>query len=70
MAKSDRVEMDGEIIDIQKGVFIVKMQNDMVCNCTLSGKLRLNSIRIVKGDKVTIDLSPYDLTKGRIIYRK
>ena len=70
MAKSDRVEMDGEIIDIQKGMFIVRMQNNMVCNCTLSGKLRLNSIRIVKGDKVTIDLSPYDLTKGRIIYRK
>ena len=69
MSKSDRVEMDGEIIDINKNVFVVKLENEHTCDCTLSGKMRINSIRLVKGDRVTIDLSPYDLTKGRIIYR-
>ena len=70
MSKADRIEMDGEVIDINKGVFVVKLDgNEKICDCTLSGKMRINSIRIVKGDRVTIDLSPYDLTKGRIIFR-
>ena len=69
MANSDRFEMQGEVIDVTKGSFVVKLTNGHVCNCTLAGKLRVNSIRIIKGDSVSVDLSPYDLTKGRIIYR-
>ena len=69
MANSDRFEMEGTVIDITKGNFVVKLNNGHVCNCTLAGKLRVNSIRIIKGDNVSVDLSPYDLTKGRIIYR-
>ena len=69
MSKADRIEMDGEIVDINKGTFDVQLENGHICSCTLSGKMRINSIRIIKGDKVTIDLSPYDLSKGRIIYR-
>ena len=69
MANADRIELEGEVIDVTKGNFVVELENGHRCNCTLSGRMRVNSIRIVKGDKVTIDVSPYDLTRGRITYR-
>lgn len=69
MANSDRFEMNGEVVDITKGMFVVKLDNGHLCNCTLGGKLRVNSIKIIRGDSVSVDISPYDVTKGRIIYR-
>lgn len=73
MSKNDdRFEMEGEVIDALPGAkFKVKLENGHECICTLSGKLRMNYIRILKGDKVTIDLSASDpeLKNGRIIWR-
>lgn len=73
MSKNDdRFEMEGEVIDVLPGTkFKVKLENGHECICTLSGKLRMNYIRILKGDKVTIDLSANDpeLSHGRIIWR-
>lgn len=69
MANTDRFEMEGEVIDTVRGIFKVKLENGHVCECTLGGKLRVNSIKIVRGDKVTVDISAYDISKGRIIYR-
>ena len=73
MAKQeDRFEMEGVVTEALKGgKFKVKLENDHVCTCTLSGKLRQNFIRIIEGDKVTVDLSIKDptLSNGRIIWR-
>lgn len=73
MSKEDRFEIEGEVIDLLKGAkFKVKLINGYICTCTLSGKLRMNSIRILKGDKVTVDFSISDpkLENGRIIWRE
>ena len=69
--KSDCFEMEGTVIDTLPGTkFKVKLdKNDFICECTLSGKIRMNSIRIVTGDSVTVELSPADPSKGRISYR-
>lgn len=71
MSKADRFEVDGIVIDRLPGTkFKVQLDNGHVCICTLAGKLRLNNIRILEGDKVTIDLSATDpFGAGRIIYR-
>lgn len=73
MSKNDdRFEMEGEVIDVLPGTkFKVKLENGHECICTLSGKLRVNYIRILRGDKVTVDLSVNDpeLKHGRIIWR-
>jgi translation initiation factor IF-1 len=72
MSKADRFEVDGVVIDCLPGSkFKVELENGHICTCTLSGKIRVNNIRILTGDKVTIDLSTSDptLTNGRIIYR-
>lgn len=73
MAKeNDRFEMEGTVIDRLPGTkFKVQLENGHVCTCTLSGKLRQNFIRIIEGDKVTVDLSIHDpkLENGRIIWR-
>ena len=69
---NDRFEMEGEVLDILKGgKFKVKLQNGHICTCTLSGKLRTNYIKIIRGDNVTVDLSINDpsLENGRIIWR-
>ena len=68
---NDRFEMEGVVVQALKGAkFKVKLDNtDIECLCTLSGKLRQNYIRIIEGDHVTIDISPDDPTKGRIIWR-
>ncbi len=70
MAK-DTIEVEGKVIEvIPKGGFKVELTNGHIIEAHVSGKMRMNNIRILLGDKVVIDLSPYDLTRGRITYRK
>ena len=70
MSKSDLIEMEGVIIEkLPNAMFKVELENGHVVLAHISGKLRMNFIRILQGDKVKIELSPYDLTKGRIIWR-
>lgn len=70
MSKSDVIEMEGEVIEVlRNAVFKVKLTNNFVITAHLSGKLHLNNIRILVGDQVKVEMSPYDLTKGRITWR-
>ena len=71
MAKVDRIEMEGEIIDtLPNTTFRVQLENGHVVTAHISGKMRKIYIRILTGDKVRVELTPYDLTKGRITYRE
>ena len=71
MAKQDLIEMDGEVIDtLPNTVFRVKLENDHVITAHISGRMRKNYIRILTGDKVKVEITPYDLSKGRIIFRE
>lgn len=67
--KRTRLEMDGVVIDANKGKFRVKVNDALIVLCTLSGKIRQNSVKILIGDVVTIEISEYDTSMGRIIYR-
>lgn len=70
MAKEDQIEMDGTVVDVLPNtMFRVQLENGHVVIAHISGKMRKNYIRILKGDKVTVQLTPYDLTKGRITFR-
>ena len=70
MSKKDVIELEGTIIDaLPNAMFKVKLENDHEIIAHISGKLRMHFIRILPGDKVTVELSPYDLTKGRITWR-
>jgi translation initiation factor IF-1 len=69
MSNRDRLELDGEVVDANKGKFKVKVNDSLTVLCTLSGKIRTNSVRILIGDKVTVEVSEYDTTQGRIVYR-
>ena len=70
MAKDDAIQMQGEIIEtLPNATFRVKLENDHVVLGHISGKMRMNYIRILPGDKVTVEVTPYDLTKARIIFR-
>jgi translation initiation factor IF-1 len=70
MAKKDVIEVEGKVIEaLPNAMFNVKLENGHIILAHISGKLRMNYIRILPGDKVTIELSPYDLTRGRIIWR-
>ena len=70
MAKTDLIEMEGTIVEkLPNAMFKVELENGHVVLAHISGKLRMNFIRILPGDKVKIELSPYDLNKGRIIWR-
>ena len=70
MAKEDNIELEGEVIDtLPNTTFRVKLENGHVVTAHISGKMRKNYIRILTGDKVTVELTPYDLSKGRIIFR-
>ena len=70
MAKEEQIEMDGTIIDtLPNTMFRVELENGHVVTAHISGKMRKHYIRILTGDKVTVQLTPYDLTKGRIVYR-
>jgi translation initiation factor IF-1 len=71
MAKEDQIEMEGEVIDtLPNTTFKVKLENGHVVTAHISGKMRKNYIRILTGDKVRVELTPYDLSKGRITYRE
>lgn len=70
-AKSDKIEVEGKVIDVVKGGdYIVELSNGHTVEAYVSGKMRVNMIRILPGDTVTIELSPYDLTRGRITWNK
>jgi translation initiation factor IF-1 len=70
MAKEDQIEMEGTVIDtLPNTMFRVELENGHIVIAHISGKMRKNYIRILKGDKVTVQLTPYDLTKGRITFR-
>jgi translation initiation factor IF-1 len=70
MAKKDAIEVKGVVVEaLPNATFKVKLENDHIVLAHLSGKLRMNFIRILPGDSVTLEMSPYDLTKGRITWR-
>jgi len=70
MSKVDVIEIEGTVVEkLPNAMFKVKLENQHEVLAHISGKLRMNFIRILPGDKVTIEMSPYDLTKGRIIWR-
>ena len=70
MAKEDLIEMQGEIIEnLPNAPFKVKLENGHVVLGFISGKMRMHYIRILPGDKVTVQLTPYDLTRARIVFR-
>ena len=71
MPKEDQIEMDGEVIDtLPNTMFRVKLENGHVVTAHISGKMRKNYIRILTGDQVKVELTPYDLSKGRITFRE
>lgn len=67
--KRSRLEFEGSVVDANKGQFRVQVNENLIVLCTLSGKIRMNSVKILVGDLVKIEVSEYDTTKGRIIYR-
>lgn len=70
MSKADVIEVEGKVIEkLPNAMFRVALENGHEVLAHISGKLRMNFIKILPGDKVTIELSPYDLTKGRITWR-
>ena len=70
MSKQDVIEVEGTILEaLPNAMFQVKLANDHVILAHISGKIRMNFIKILPGDKVTVELTPYDLNRGRITYR-
>jgi len=70
MAKTDVIEIEGVVAEkLPNAMFRVELENGHVVLAHISGKLRMNFIKILPGDKVTLEMSPYDLSKGRIIWR-
>ncbi|MBI1337147.1 MAG: translation initiation factor IF-1 [Phycisphaera sp.] len=70
MAKEEKITVEGEVIDaLPNAMFRVRLENNHEMVAHISGKMRMHYIRILPGDKVTIEISPYDLSKGRITYR-
>ena len=70
MPKQEPMEMDGEVEEVLPNtMFRVRLENDHVITAHISGKMRRNYIRILKGDRVKVELTPYDLSKGRITFR-
>ena len=71
MAKNDAIEIDAKVLEILPGYkFKVELENKHIVEAHVSGKMRKNNIRILAGDTVVVELSPYDLKRGRITYRK
>ena len=69
MAKDDVIEVEGKVVDtLPNAMFKVELENGATILAHVSGKIRMHYIRILPGDRVTVELSPYDLTKGRITY--
>ena len=70
MSKQDVIEVEGTILEsLPNAMFQVKLENGHVILAHISGKIRLNFIKILPGDRVTVELTPYDLSRGRITYR-
>lgn len=70
MAKQDVIELEGTVLDtLPNAMFKVELENGYEILAHVSGKIRMNYIRILPGDKVTVEMSPYDLSRGRITYR-
>lgn len=70
MAKKDVIQMEGKVVEpLPNAMFRVELDNGHKVLCHVSGKMRMHFIRILPGDRVTIELTPYDLTRGRIVYR-
>lgn len=70
MSKEDMIELEGTVLEAMPNAnFKVQLENGYEIQAHISGKLRMNYIKILPGDKVTVEMSPYDLTKGRIIWR-
>ena len=65
LSKQDAIELEGKVV----AMFNVELENGKTILCTISGKIRMNYIRILPGDRVVVEISPYDLTRGRITYR-
>ena len=71
MSKEDVIEIEGVVVEkLPNAMFKVELENGHIVEAHVSGKIRMNNIRILPGDTVMIELSPYDLTRGRITYRK
>jgi len=70
VAKEDAIQIEGTVMEtLPNTTFRVELENGHIVTAHISGKMRKNYIRILKGDRVTVELTPYDLTKGRIVYR-
>jgi translation initiation factor IF-1 len=70
MSKEDVIQMQGEILEnLPNAMFRVKLENEHVVLAYISGKMRTNYIRILPGDKVVVELTPYDLSRARIVFR-
>jgi translation initiation factor IF-1 len=70
MSKSDSIQMNGSVAEaLPNACFKVELENGLMVLAHISGKMRMHYIRILPGDKVTVELTPYDLTRGRIVYR-
>jgi len=70
VAKEEKIQVEGEVVDaLPNAMFRVKLENNHEILAQISGKMRMHYIRILPGDRVTVDISPYDLTRGRITYR-
>ena len=70
MSKQDLLQFNGKVIELMKNaMFRVKLENGHIITAHTAGKLRKNRIRVLQGDNVTVEVTPYDLTKGRIIFR-
>ncbi len=71
MSKADVIEIEGVVVEVlRNAVFKVKLSNGFIITAYLGGKMHLNNIRVLLGDKVQVEMSPYDLTKGRIVWRE
>ena len=70
MSRDDFIKMEAVVEDILPAShYAVKLENGLTIRATVSGKMRMNRIRILQGDRVTVEISPYDVTQGRIVYR-
>ena len=70
MSKADVIEIEGVVVEkLPNAMFKVELENGHIALAHISGKLRMNFIKILPGDKVTLEMSPYDLSKGRIVWR-
>ncbi|GAB1355600.1 MAG TPA: translation initiation factor IF-1 [Candidatus Rifleibacterium sp.] len=70
MSKGDTIQVNGKVVEpLPNAMFKVELENGHMVLAHISGKMRMHYIRILPGDKVTVELTPYDLTRGRIVYR-